>query len=321
VRMWCQHNSFLLGNPEHTDGLAAALAVMPGTRANGLLRIDDRNPADVARLPMYVRGRDDLAVLVADSLDAVRIDAACSRLADFPGKICLAVRAPSVGPIPRAVLRCADYLLIDLVTDPHDGARGIMKRLIDLAGAGFLLTLLAPLLLCTAAVIRLETPGPILFRQQRFGIAGRPIEVLKLRTMYIGRCDTSGATATAVRDPRVTLVGRVLRRLSIDELPQLLNVLRGEMSLVGPRPHPLHMQVEGAYYHEIVRAYRVRHRVKPGITGWAQVNGSRGVVDTLEKAQRRVALDIWYLNHWSLSLDIRIMLRTVFGGFASLSAD
>jgi polysaccharide biosynthesis protein PslA len=312
---------FLLGDAEQTANIAAELAMRPGMHADRVLQIYDGSLADVVRPQMNSAGRDDVALLVAETLDVVRIDDACRRLADFPGKICLAVRAPSFGPTSRAVSRCGDYLLIDLVTDPHGGARGVMKRLIDFVGAGVLLIIFSPVMLCAAIMIRAETSGPILFRQQRFGIGSQPIEVLKFRTMRAAQSDASGATATAARDPRVTPVGRVLRRLSIDELPQLLNVLRGDMSLVGPRPHPLHMQIEGAYYHEAVHTYRVRHRVKPGITGWAQINGSRGVVDTMDKAQRRVTLDIWYLNHWSLSLDALILLRTVFGGFLSLSAD
>lgn len=139
--------------------------------------------------------------------------------------------------------------------------------------------------------------------------------------MCTERGDTTGAARTLARDPRVTRVGRILRRLSFDELPQLLAVLRGEMSLVGPRPHATHMMVEGAYYFDAVDFYRARHRMLPGITAWAQVNGSRGEVDTVEKARRRVELDLWYVANWSPALDLWIILRTVFGAFVTLKAD
>jgi lipopolysaccharide/colanic/teichoic acid biosynthesis glycosyltransferase len=161
----------------------------------------------------------------------------------------------------------------------------------------------------------------VLFRQWRFGLGNRPIFVLKFRTMRIEGCDATGERRTVARDSRVTRVGRFLRRTSIDELPQLINVLRGEMSLVGPRPHPLHMRVGDSYYFDAVSRYRVRHLVKPGITGWAQINGSRGEVDTLEKARRRVELDLWYLQNWSLVLDFRILLSTALGRFGTWHAD
>jgi exopolysaccharide biosynthesis polyprenyl glycosylphosphotransferase len=212
-------------------------------------------------------------------------------------------------------------MLVDLVVRPQAGWRAAAKRASDVTGAFIALLLLAPVMLAAALAIRVETPGPVLFRQWRFGAGSRPIQVLKFRTMRADLCDVTGAARTTRQDHRVTRVGRFLRRTSIDELPQLLNVLRGDMSLVGPRPHPLHMRVGSVYYFEAVEWYRARHRVRPGITGWAQVNGSRGEVDTLEKARRRVELDLWYLANWSLSLDLLVILRTVFGGFRSPSAD
>jgi polysaccharide biosynthesis protein PslA len=195
------------------------------------------------------------------------------------------------------------------------------ERHIDVVISLILLLLGAPILAAAALMIRCTSPGPILIRQPRFGVGSGPIDVLKFRTMHSVSTDPTGARGTAARDPRVTAVGRLLRRSSIDELPQLWNVLRGEMSLVGPRPHPLHMRVGGAYYFDVDERYRARHCVRPGITGWAQINGSRGIVDTIEKARNRVELDLWYLRNWSLLLDVYILLRTAFGGFASFRAD
>ncbi|MDT8263354.1 sugar transferase, partial [Roseomonas sp. DSM 102946] len=192
---------------------------------------------------------------------------------------------------------------------------------LDIALVMASLPLIAPVLIMAAIAIKLDSPGPVFFRQWRFGLGTQPVQILKFRSMYTDRGDTTGEARTTARDSRVTRVGRILRRTSIDELPQLLNVLRGDMSLVGPRPHATHMKVEGNYYFEAVEHYRLRHRVKPGLTGWAQVNGSRGEVDTLDKAYRRVDLDLWYINNWSITLDLKIIFKTVFGGFATLKAD
>jgi lipopolysaccharide/colanic/teichoic acid biosynthesis glycosyltransferase len=158
--------------------------------------------------------------------------------------------------------------------------------------------------------VRLSSPGPILFVQPRIGFNNELIHVLKFRTMYADQTDINAAVATTRGDARVTPVGRILRRLSMDELPQLLNVLRGEMSLVGPRPHALEMKVGDRYYHDAVRGYAGRHRVRPGITGLAQVRGLRGEIRTLERAKQRVAFDSQYIEHWSIWLDIRILFAT-----------
>ena len=156
----------------------------------------------------------------------------------------------------------------------------IVKRLIDVVIAATALVFLAPLLLGVALAIKLDSPGPVLFRQRRFGFFNQPIEMLKFRSMYVDEQDHRGAHRTVRDDPRVTRVGRFIRRSSIDELPQLINVLWGQMSIIGPRAHPIAMQVDGDYYYRAVRNYADRHRVKPGLTGWAQVNGSRGEIIT-----------------------------------------
>jgi Undecaprenyl-phosphate glucose phosphotransferase len=188
---------------------------------------------------------------------------------------------------------------------------GVMKEIQDRLLAFIGLVILSPLLLVTILAIKLESKGPILFKQKRLGFNNLEIEVLKFRSMYTDRQDQSGGERTRKDDPRVTRVGRLIRRTSIDELPQLWNVLRGEMSLVGPRPHALAMRVGDAYYHDAVRGYAARHRVKPGITGLAQVRGLRGEIDTIERAKQRVEYDKYYIEHWSPLLDMRIILETV----------
>ncbi|MDN5869442.1 MAG: undecaprenyl-phosphate glucose phosphotransferase [Nitrococcus sp.] len=195
---------------------------------------------------------------------------------------------------------------------PFRTSDALFKWGIDKIVASTAVLMLSPVLALIASAIKLESDGPVLFRQRRFGFNNEAIEVLKFRTMYIDKADVTGAVRTVKNDPRVTTIGRVLRRLSLDELPQLFNVLRGDMSLVGPRPHAVMMKVGSQYYFEAVSGYAARHRVKPGITGLAQVNGARGEVCTLECAKRRIQLDLEYLNNWSLGLDIQILIKTLF---------
>jgi Undecaprenyl-phosphate glucose phosphotransferase len=186
----------------------------------------------------------------------------------------------------------------------------ILKRLEDLALSAIIIVLVAPILLLAALAIRLTSPGPVLFIQPRVGFNNEVIRVFKFRSMYTNLTDLGARKTTTRNDPRVTPVGRILRRLSIDELPQLFNVFNGTMSLVGPRPHATEMMVGDRYYHEAVQGYAGRHRVKPGITGLAQVKGLRGEVRTIERAERRVELDKFYVDNWSLWLDLKILFGT-----------
>jgi putative colanic acid biosynthesis UDP-glucose lipid carrier transferase len=184
----------------------------------------------------------------------------------------------------------------------------VAKRAEDLVLGTVLLVLTLPLMVAIAVAIRLDTPGPVLFRQARRGLNNHPFAILKFRTMVFVPGRELTVPQARRRDPRVTRVGRVLRRTSLDELPQLFNVLKGEMALVGPRPHAL---AHDARYAALIAGYADRHRVPPGITGWAQVNGHRGETDTLAKMQRRVDHDLAYVAHRSLRLDLRILALTV----------
>jgi len=186
----------------------------------------------------------------------------------------------------------------------------VVKRAEDLVFSMIALVLLSPVLLVAAVLVRLSSPGPILFVQPRLGFNNETINVFKFRTMYTDMTDVGARKTTTKDDPRVTPVGRFLRRFSVDELPQLFNVLQGSMSLVGPRPHGTEMMVGDRFYHEAVRGYAGRHRVKPGITGYAQVKGLRGEVRTIERAKRRVELDKHYVDHWSFWLDMWILFAT-----------
>ena len=186
-----------------------------------------------------------------------------------------------------------------------------IKRTAEYVLAILALTALAMPMLAIAAAIRLESPGPALFRQPRYGKANQPFHVLKFRTMRADRCDLSGGMQTAHHDPRVTRFGMFLRKSSLDELPQLLNILFGQMALIGPRAHPCGMRVDGVLCEDLNPDYMLRHVVPPGITGWAQVNGSRGPVDTPGQLVDRVALDLDYIRHWSLCRDVVILFSTV----------
>ncbi|WP_308515786.1 exopolysaccharide biosynthesis polyprenyl glycosylphosphotransferase [Sphingomonas flavescens] len=187
----------------------------------------------------------------------------------------------------------------------------VMKRAEDLVFSVVAIILLSPILALAALLIRFTSPGPILFVQPRVGFNNETIRVFKFRTMYTHMTDIGARQTTTKDDPRITPVGKWLRRLSIDELPQLFNVLQGSMSLVGPRPHGTEMMVGDRFYHDAVRGYAGRHRVKPGITGYAQVKGLRGEVRTIERAKRRVELDKHYVDNWSFWLDMWILLATV----------
>ncbi|MGM4877842.1 undecaprenyl-phosphate glucose phosphotransferase [Bradyrhizobium sp. 956_D2_N1_5] len=205
-------------------------------------------------------------------------------------------------------LAAKPYSAIEIKRGPLRHFEQFLKRALDIVGAVALLVLLWPPMLLAAIAIKLDSAGPVLFRQRRNGFNTKQFRILKFRTMTV--VEDSDKVVQATRfDRRVTRVGRHLRQSSVDELPQLFNVLKGEMSLVGPRPHAL---VHDIQYGEILSDYAFRHHVKPGITGWAQVNGFRGETPRIEQMQRRVELDLWYINNWNLLLDLKILFKTAF---------
>ena len=199
-------------------------------------------------------------------------------------------------------------LALEIQRAPLSRLERLVKRLVDIVGASVASVFFVPVIIMTAIAIKLDGPGPIIFRQNRKGFNGRQFVMFKFRTMTVQEDGTE--VAQAIRnDPRVTSIGRLLRSASIDELPQLLNVLKGDMSLIGPRPHAL---AHDSKFEALLRDYAYRHHVKPGITGWAQCNGARGATPSIEHISERVKLDLWYINNWSLWLDIQIMIKTVF---------
>jgi Undecaprenyl-phosphate glucose phosphotransferase len=219
-----------------------------------------------------------------------------------------------------SVSHIGGHTFLNVIDRPLRDWRWIAKGIEDRLVAAVVLMLISPLLLTIAVFIKLDSPGPVLFRQKRYGFNNRLIEVWKFRTMYQELSDASAEQLTRRNDPRITRVGAFLRRTSLDELPQFLNVLRGDMSVVGPRPHATAAKAGTLLYQEAVKYYDARHRVKPGITGWAQVNGWRGETDTVEQIRKRVEHDLYYIEHWSIGFDLKIILRTAFGGFTGRNA-
>jgi Undecaprenyl-phosphate glucose phosphotransferase len=229
------------------------------------------------------------------------------RLRLLPLPVNLVVVGPTSELLKRPLSAIGSATVIELQRAPRNSFELLVKRTIDIVLAGTTLIVLTPLLAVVAIAIKLDSPGPIIFRQTRHGFNGKPFQILKFRTMTV--VEDGESIKQAVRfDKRVTRVGLWLRRTSIDELPQLINVLKGEMSLVGPRPHAA---AHDNHFDKVIADYAFRQRMKPGITGCAQVNGSRGETPTVEAMQRRVELDIWYIDNWSFHLDLVIMFRTM----------
>jgi len=205
---------------------------------------------------------------------------------------------------------------ISIYEDPFDSASGWLKRLEDVVVSSLILVMISPVMMAIAAAIKLTSPGPVFFKQRRYGARGDEIMVWKFRTMTVIE-DGDVIRQASKNDARVTKVGAFLRRTSLDELPQFINVLQGTMSIVGPRPHAT---AHNEYYRNIIPGYMLRHKVKPGITGWAQINGYRGETDTLEKMEKRVEYDLRYIKNWSFWFDIKIIFATVFKGFVDKNA-
>ncbi|MCB9979314.1 MAG: undecaprenyl-phosphate glucose phosphotransferase [Rhodospirillales bacterium] len=210
--------------------------------------------------------------------------------------------------------------VFDLSGRPITGWRAVLKRAEDIAVALVALIVFSPLFLVIPVLIKMESPGPVFFRQPRYGFGYKPFNFLKFRSMYVEHCAQEDIKLTERQDPRVTKIGNFLRRTSLDELPQFINVLKGDMSVVGPRPHPAGVKAGERTYEEVINAFARRYRVKPGITGWAQINGARGNTFTEDDIKTRFALDMYYIQNWSLWLDMVILLRTLVQGFVGRNA-
>ncbi len=213
-----------------------------------------------------------------------------------------------------------DLHLLNLRKRPMEGWRQFVKFLEDRIIAALIFLMILPVMTVIAILIKLDSKGPVLFAQNRYGFNNKLIKVYKFRSMYSDKTDANAEKLVTRNDSRITKIGAFLRRTSLDELPQFINVLKGEMSIVGPRPHALKASAAGRLYDDIVDDYAKRHRVKPGITGWAQINGWRGETDTEEKILKRVEYDLEYIENWSLTFDLKIIFKTIFGGFLGKNA-
>ena len=281
----------------------------------------ERAPKHVHGVPVLGRASDvkshrllpyvDRIVVAVPPHAAARIAQLIAELAPCPNDISLLMDGFDVGAERKAQER-----LLDMPLAPMSGLRrsvpqAAMKRVIDIVFSVLAIIGLAPALAAIAIAVRLDSPGPALFKQRRHGYMNEEVLVWKFRSMRSEMSDYTAARQVTAGDDRITRVGRFLRRTSLDELPQLWNVIRGEMSLVGPRPHAIGMLTGGAEASKLVESYAHRHRMKPGLTGWAAVNGSRGPVDTADAVRRRVSLDLEYVERQSVWLDLSIMVRTL----------
>jgi exopolysaccharide biosynthesis polyprenyl glycosylphosphotransferase len=222
---------------------------------------------------------------------------------------------------PRAYSYINGVPLLDVLDRPITDWDVVMKWLFDKVVGSALLVFAAPVMALVALAIKLDSRGPVLFRQKRYGFNNELIEVYKFRSMRVENADPFAQKVVTKNDPRVTRVGRIIRKTSLDELPQLLNVVfKGNLSLVGPRPHAIYGKLEDRLFDEAVDGYFARHRVKPGITGWAQINGWRGEIDSEDKIQRRVEFDLYYIENWSVLFDFYIVLRTPLALFNTQNA-
>lgn len=251
---------------------------------------------DVVYIAVPLRAEERIGKLLRELANTT---ATVHLVADFLSYDLLSARWSAIGDAP----------LISIHETPFRGLALWLKRVEDLAAGFVILLIIALPLLIIAAAIKLTSPGPVFFRQRRYGLNGREIRILKFRTMNV--CEDGASIAQTQRDdPRVTALGRFLRRTSLDELPQFLQVMTGDMSIVGPRPHAV---AHNEQYRSLIPGYMLRHKVKPGITGWAQVNGWRGETPTLRWMKKRVEHDLEYINGWSLIWDLKIILLTVIG--------
>jgi exopolysaccharide biosynthesis polyprenyl glycosylphosphotransferase len=275
-----------------------------GVADDALLRAVNRGDVDVVAVALPP-AQEEAADRIVGRLSALAVDVAVYDVAADS----VATAGADPLPAPRRVVR-----------RPLNARQRVMKDIEDRLLGVVLLVLLMPVLALVALAVKLSSPGPVLFKQKRHGFRGQEILVYKFRTMRRDAADYSGRNQTQRGDPRITRIGRILRSTSLDELPQLLNVVRGEMSLVGPRPHPIDMRTNGELCQEIVHNYESRHRVRPGITGWAQINGYRGATTTREQVEGRVRLDNHYIDNWSLLFDLRIMALTAVRLFADENA-
>jgi exopolysaccharide biosynthesis polyprenyl glycosylphosphotransferase len=302
-----------------TASEARLLSASVEQRSRGRLRAmasfgikDAARPATFAWIENAVRLCDVDQIIVSEGRDYHPTDRSMVfQLVRAGADVTVVPRLGSPFRVSERPALTPDLPLMSGAVPPLGGFEASMKRTLDLICAVSAIIIALPFVLLIAAAIKFDSRGPVFFRQTRHGIDGRAFRIWKFRTMYVGFPGSLNTLQTRRGDPRVTVIGRFLRRTSLDEIPQLINVIRGEMSIVGPRPHAVGMLVAGEPPELLLNEYGLRHRMKPGITGWAQVNGSRGELDTTRSLRRRFALDRHYIENWSVMMDVMIILRTL----------
>jgi putative colanic acid biosynthesis UDP-glucose lipid carrier transferase len=291
------------------DKIPSAPRPLQGTRLLGKLK----------ELPEYVRDRNiDIVYLTGSSDDEYQIRVLIESLRDTTACVYF---VPNILMADLNLMQARYYEIngvpvIPLWEIPFSEIQYFLKRTVDIIVGSLALAMLSPIMIVIAIAIKLDSPGPVLFKQRRYGFNGQEILVYKFRSMTVAENEDTVKQAQK-NDPRVTKVGAVLRRTSLDELPQFINVLQGRMSIVGPRPHAV---AHNEHYRRLISGYMLRHKVKPGITGWAQVHGFRGETDTIDKMKKRIEYDLDYMKRWSLSLDFEIILRTFLVWFQGTNA-
>ena len=319
---WLTPNVVIVGATSRAEKLIEGAIARRDIHVLGIF--DDRlsrSPLNVLGVPLLGSTEDlvnhrimpfvDLIVVTVDPSATARVREITTRLAILPNRVTLLVDQDDEVDSAAAVAQLGDSPLAPLNAAVDVERKAFAKRMQDLVIAVPLLVLLSPLLAIIALAIKLDSPGPVFFRQTRYGFNNEPIKVMKFRTMRQETTDARAETQVTAGDPRVTRLGRILRKSSLDELPQLLNVVRDEMSLVGPRPHAVGMKTGELESSQLVAEYAHRHRMKPGMTGWAAINGSRGPLHQPSEVRRRVALDVDYIDRQSFWFDVKIMVLTI----------
>jgi Undecaprenyl-phosphate glucose phosphotransferase len=330
VRRWTRagrldRRTVIVGADTNGDALIKSLAAQRDSDVRVVGVFDDRGDE---RAPLGLSGyqklgsvddlvefarrtRVDLVIFSLPISAEGRILQMLKKLWVLPVDIRLAAHNNKLRFRPRAYSYIGNVPVLDVFDKPITDWDVVMKWLFDKIVGSLLLVLTSPIMLIAAIAIKLDSRGPVFFKQKRYGFNNELIEVYKLRSMYVDQCDATASKLVQKGDPRVTKVGALIRKTSIDELPQLINVVfKGNLSLVGPRPHAIHAKAANRLYDEAVDGYFARHRVRPGITGWAQINGWRGETDTQEKIQLRVEHDLYYIENWSVLFDLYIVAKT-----------
>ncbi len=329
IRRWARNGTMerravIVGGGKAAETLIRSLEREPSNdiRICGICddRDDKRSPPVVAGYPKlgtiaelieFARlARIDMLIVSLPLTAQSRVLSMLKKLWVLPVDIRLSAHSSELRFRPRAYSFIGSVPMLDIFDKPINDWDSVAKRIFDIAFSLVAIVLFSPVMIATAIAIKLDSKGPVLFVQKRHGFNNEEINVYKFRSMFTDQCDPTARNAVTKDDPRVTRVGRFIRKTSLDELPQFFNALNGSLSLVGPRPHAVAGQTRNRLYHEVVDGYFARHRVKPGITGWAQINGWRGEIDSDDKIRMRTEFDLFYIENWSLWFDLKILFST-----------